>query len=197
MDTTAFPSYLANISDEEFYSSHLFRIAHKGYILNEIALPYVLISIFALFLWLKKGDKRLFYSNGLVMGIITLVITVIGLYEILIAWYAGYIYEEIALHQRAWGEFLYARYGLLIFTILLGLLHLNRSVRSYSIVYFLLIMAYCVHIAFDPLPFLGSLTPGWHSSVRSTSRFVSFFPFLISLNLLVLYFKLIPELEEE
>jgi hypothetical protein len=170
-----------------------------------ISIPYILISLLSFVILRIRKDKRFFYSNNFLIGVTTLLIVFCGtvnlFYTLFQAWYSGYLYEFYAFQIRMHESLFYAKSGLIIFVVILSFLNLRSSFRkNFKIQILLLILFVGIALINYLFSILSTVTPGWHTTIGVDSNFFNFlniFTLGVTLNLVIVNFKLIPELREE
>ena len=168
---------------------------------NSISIPYILLALLSYFVFFKGKDKKLFYANNFLIAMATLFFGLrasVGLFEI---WYGAVIYELFAYESRFFGKFFYLKYGLTISAIILSLLNFRLSIRkNFKIQILLLVIFIGLAIINYSFGSFRNVTPGWHTTIGPKSfnpNFLPLFTLGIALNLLIINFKLIPELRTD
>lgn len=166
-----------------------------------ISIPYTIIALLSYFNLLIRKDNRFIYSNNFLIAVTTLIILFSGSVNLLIAWHSGYLQELLTFQIRIYSKILYLRFGLIVFAAVLSLLNLRQFFRkNFKIQIVLLVLFIGITLINYSFNTLYIITPGWHTTIGDILyyfNFLSIFILGIVLNLIIVKFKLIPELRAE
>ena len=173
---------------------------YRYFKMDPIRMAYLTITLLCGVLYISKLNKKLILANQYLVAIVAVVLILEFLLNVFIAWYSGYLYEQIAIYQM---YIFFPIEWLQALTICLGLLNFVRKFRTsknqqiFLICIFVLLATYTLLIYGVPHTF--TVSPGWHTSHYPPNFYSAlFFYFVIGMliNLLITHFKRLPELKD-
>jgi hypothetical protein len=166
-----------------------------------IVLSWLIISIFAYGILRWRDDGRMMESHKYLSALTGSIIIFNGAIYFLVPLLTGYLAELLSFLFSKKGSFIYFEASFLIFGSTLSLLNFWSAFRRKNALQYAIFGLFTAFVIVSLLADLSEpIPPGWHTSFAqdfSQDYLVSFLALGLSLNLVIVFFRLLPELNDE